>query len=287
MPKPHERDDTFVKRKEVTEKESTTPRLERLLPTSVRFSAAYAPMPTTLPSHSSMFTGRLPRSLGVLKNGQVLATSAVTLTEILRDHGYHTAAIVSSFVLNRRFGTAQGFDSYDDDFPETPCKLVGKSWERFDLEGSFCRRGNLTTDAAVTWLEKMGYLHGTAAPSKKATQPFFVWAHYFDPHYPYTPPEQDAALFPPRGENPSGLERSIAAYDSEIHFTDAQVGRLLDRLAADGILEDTVVIVAADHGEGLMRHGWMNHGLMIYEEAVRVPLPPKDAERLRALGYVP
>jgi len=157
MPKPHERDDTFVKRKEVTEKESTTPRLERLLPTSVRFSAAYAPMPTTLPSHSSMFTGRLPRSLGVLKNGQVLATSAVTLTEILRDHGYHTAAIVSSFVLNRRFGTAQGFDSYDDDFPETPCKLVGKSWERFDLEGSFCRRGNLTTDAAVTWLEKMGY----------------------------------------------------------------------------------------------------------------------------------
>lgn len=243
----------------------TTPRLDALLPDGVRFTAAYAPMPTTLPSHATLFTALHPRSHGVLKNGLELADGADTLARRLADAGYRTAGVTSSYVLDAKFGPSQGFADWDDDFGETPCKMLGRNWEGRDLDESFCRRGSDSRERATAWLERRGYLD-----RRDDGRPFFLFLHLFDPHNPYAPPPEHAALFPPAGADPRDAQ--IAAYDAEIHYADAQVGALLDRLAGAGLLDDTLVVVVGDHGEGLGQHGWENHGMMIYEEAVRVPL---------------
>lgn len=251
----------------------TTPRLEELVKRGIRFDAAYAPMATTLPSHATMFTALLPRSHGTLKNGIVVDGRLPMLAEVLAKNGYRTAAFLSSFVVAERFGLARGFGTYDDDFEKGQCKWDVGRWEGHEITDDFCRRGNLTRARSEKWLEANGYLGPEPKPGSEAAQapPFFLWLHFFDAHNPYDPPAEQRALFPPLGGPPSDLDRDIAAYDAEIHFADQEMGKLLDRLAAAGHLDDTLVIVAGDHGEGLMQHGWMLHGLQIYEEAVRVP----------------
>lgn len=254
----------------------TTPRLEEAARDGVRFATAYAPMPTTLPSHASLMTGLLPRELGLLKNGVAFTHPAPTLAETLGAAGYRTAAFVSSFVLDRSFGLARGFATYDDHFVRGACKSYGQEWEGFQLSGGFCRRGAATREQAERWLEENGYLGGASAPA----QPFFVWIHLFDPHDPYEPPAAEAALLPPTVPSPTELQKQIAAYDGEIRYADDQVGRLLDRLRAAGRLDDTLVIIVSDHGEGLMDHGWMHHGAMLYDEAVRIPFVVRWPARL-------
>jgi choline-sulfatase len=248
----------------------TTPNLIEVAADGVRFASAYAPMATTLPSHTTMFSGLLPRTHGTLKNGLPIDPSIPLLSEALHGAGYRTAAFLSSYAVARRFGLGRGFDLYDDKFDDGSCKWQVTRWEGLDLQGAFCRRGDLTRAAAVKWLEASGYLPAadgkTTVPPAK---PFFVWVHFFDPHNPYEPPEDQVKLFPPTGDG--DLARDIAHYDAAIHFADQEMGKLLDRLAAAKQLDDTLVIVAGDHGEGLMDHGWMLHGLQIYEEAVHVP----------------
>jgi choline-sulfatase len=260
----------------------TTPRLEEVARNGVRFAAAYAPMPTTLPSHASLMTGLLPRALGLLKNGIAFTHPAPTLAETLAANGYATAAFVSSFVLDRSFGLARGFATYDDHFAPNACKTYGQEWEGFQLSGGFCRRGAQTREQAERWLEQNGYLGGTPVKSSNggAAAPFFLWVHLFDPHDPYEPPTAEAALLPPLEPAPTDLQKQIAAYDGEIRYTDDQVGRLLDRLRVAGRLDDTLVIIVSDHGEGLMDHGWMHHGAMLYEEAVRIPFLVRWPARL-------
>jgi arylsulfatase A-like enzyme len=258
----------------------TTPRMEEIARDGVRFTTAYAPMPTTLPSHATMFTGLLPRTLGLLKNGVPLAHPAPTLAETLQAAGYRTAAFVSSFVVDRMFGLARGFATYDDRFPRGTCKNDDGRWETFTLEGGFCRLGAATRASAEAWLEQNGYLAGPRGAGEKDEPPYFLWLHLFDPHDPYQPPAAEAALLPPLGEPPTELARQIAAYDGEVRYADDQVGRLLDRLAAAGRLDDTLVVVVSDHGEGLMDHGWMHHGALLYEEAVRIPFLVRWPARL-------
>ncbi len=243
----------------------TTPRLEALAREGVRFDAAYAPMATTLPAHATLFTAELPRTLGITKNGAVLGQKHHTLAERLADSGYRTAAFVSSFPVDRMFGLAQGFEVYDDDFTDGSCPTAIQEWEGFDTGRGFCRRGANTTARAVEWLEAEGYLGGRGDEA-----PFFVWLHYFDPHAPYLPADEDAQLFP--SEIDAWLSTKTAAYDGEIHYMDRALGAALDRLREAGRLDDTLVVVAADHGEGLMQHGHMHHSILIYDEDVRVPL---------------
>jgi arylsulfatase A-like enzyme len=233
----------------------------------VLFETAYAPMATTTPSHATMFTGLLPREHGLIKNGQALPPDQPTLPEVLRGAGYQTAAFVSSFALDHRFGLARGFETYDDDFGPASAPRT-EPWEGHRVEQAFDRTADRTRRQAVDWLQAQGYL----GPPPRGRRPFFLWIHFFDPHDPYSPPPAHAALFPPLGAEPSELDLQIARYDGEIHFADAELGRLLDELNRAGVLEQTLTIVAGDHGEGLMQHGHMTHGLMIYEEAVRVPL---------------
>ncbi len=238
----------------------TTPALDRLMAHGAHFVAAYTPMPTTGPSHASLFTSRYPFAHGMVKNGSVLADEVATLAEVLRDGGYQTAAVVSAFPLARRFGLDRGFEHYDDTFPAASASVVERRWEAFALAEAFDRRADATTDRALAWLA-----------SASGRRPFFLWVHYYDAHAPYEPPRGYRRRFRERGGGRPRLARQVAGYDGEMRFVDDQLGRLLEQVDRRGPA-DTVVVVAADHGEGLMQHGWMEHGINLHEELVRVVL---------------
>jgi choline-sulfatase len=152
----------------------TTPQLDELTRDGVRFAAAYAPTPVTGPSHATLFTSLHPHHHGVLSNGATLPPEAFTLAEILDEAGYDTAAIVSAYPLKAKFGLAQGFRSYEDDFPAADASLPQPRWEGQPLDEAYDRRAGATSDRALAWLAKR-------APSGR---PFFLWIHYFDPHSP-------------------------------------------------------------------------------------------------------
>ena len=255
----------------------TTPRLDALARAGVLFETAYAPMATTAPAHATMFTGLLPLWHGLVKNGYVLAPGHRRLAPALAEAGYRTGAVVASFALDRRFGLATGFASYDDRFSGRDPSMKTPSWEGHAVGGgTFDRRADETRERAVEWLGTNGYLE----PPTREQPPFFLWVHFFDPHRPYDPPADHRRLFPPTGED--ALAAEVAAYDGEVHYADAQLGLLLDALRDAGRLDRTLTVVTADHGEGLMQHGHMEHGLHIYEEAVRVPFVVHWPAALRA-----
>jgi arylsulfatase A-like enzyme len=249
----------------------TTPVLRELAAAGTRFAQAYAPSATTAPSHATLFTSLYPLAHGIVRNGLELRASERTLAELLRERGYATAAFVSSFVLDARFGFAQGFELYDDDFEAERASFPARhEWEEHEIRAGFDRPADATTRRAVAWLES----------GRDPGRPFFLFVHYFDPHAPMSPPEPHAARFAP-GPGASRLEQRIGRYDGEIAFADDQIGVLLAALARAGLAERTLVAVTGDHGEGLLSHGQMAHGVHLYEEAVRVPLV------LRWPGVVP
>lgn len=239
----------------------TTPQLERFAGRGARFELAYAPTATTAPTHATILTSLYPIAHGLRKNGEVLNADLRTLAEILKDRGYRTAAVVSSFVLDAKFGFSQGFDAYDDDFEAASATMREQVWQDHEIGGAFDQPANIATDKAIRWLRQ----------PRSAQQPFFLWVHYFDPHAPYVPPEPFASRFT-RQDADSDLEAQIAAYDGEIAFADGEIGRLLEFIDSSALSPDTLVVITADHGEGLMQHGHPHHGAQIYEEAVRVPL---------------
>lgn len=222
-----------------------TPRLDGLAARGMRFAQATTVTPLTLPAHSSLFTGTFPPFHGVRDNGGFyLGEDQVTLAETLRERGYRTGGFVSAFVLDARWGIHQGFDRYFDDFDLT-------KFENAAGMDAIQRPGRETVDEALRWLQE------------ERTRPFFAWVHLYDPHAPYRPAAEFAALYP---------ATASGAYDGEIAATDFEVGRLLDALAAEGRLSQTVVAVLADHGEMLGEHGEQTHGFFIYDAAVHIPL---------------
>lgn len=239
----------------------TTPTIDRLMREGVGWLSASTPMPTTAPAHTSLFTATYPRTHGVVKNGFALGPGLPTLAEVLRGRGYRTAAIVSAFPLARRFGLARGFDHFDDTFRIEEASIDTPAWEGFVLTEPFDRRADATTDRALAWLA-----------STSVAQPLFLWVHYYDPHAPYDPPPQYQGRFPNPEGRPGRLGRQIAAYDAEARFVDDNVARLSERLDATFGARNVLIVVATDHGEGLMDHGWMEHGIDLYEELVRVAL---------------
>ncbi|HXV76826.1 MAG TPA: sulfatase-like hydrolase/transferase, partial [Candidatus Polarisedimenticolaceae bacterium] len=222
-----------------------TPVIDGLAARGARFDQAICGAPVTLPSHATIMTGLDVPGHGVRHNGTYrLGDEAWTLAEALAREGYATGAFVGAFVLDARYGLAQGFDHYDDavhDLAATPS--MGRYNER---------PANEVVDAAIGWLER------TIAVDPR--RPFLAWVHLFDPHMPYEPPTEYAAMLPGR------------PYDREIAFCDAQIGRLLEFLAQADLLERTLVVLTADHGEGLGDHDELTHGVLIYDSTVRVPL---------------
>jgi arylsulfatase A-like enzyme len=185
-----------------------------------------------------------------------------TLAEVLRDEGYQAAAIVSAYPLKRRFGFGQGFAYFDEEFPAASASIPSPRWEGESLDEAYDRRADETTRRAILWLEE----------AQSDPRPFFLWVHYFDPHSPYDPPEPYRSQFLPAGPDIGWEHEKTAAYDGEVRFTDHELGRLMEALDQQGLSMDTLVVLTGDHGEGLSDHGVMEHGRVVYEEAVRVPL---------------
>lgn len=216
-----------------------TPRLDALARRGVWFTRARTVVPLTLPSHATILTGLHPLQHGVHNNGSFrLGPRALTLAEILHARGWRTGAVVGSFILDAQFGLDQGFETYDG-----PAALDGAPGT---IEGPE-RDAAAVTEAALRWL------------SRRDGTPFFLWAHYFDPHTPYSPPE------PFRSAHPR------SPYDGEVAYVDQEIGRLLDALDAAPGGESALVAVVSDHGESLGEHGEATHGLFLYEAVLRVP----------------
>lgn len=223
-----------------------TPALDRLAAEGALFEQSFAAAPLTLPSHATLFTGMYPPRLGVRDNtGAPLSADFQTLAEVLGARGLTTGAFVASAVLAPRRGLDQGFGTYSmGASPGCP----GSPRAR--------RPADDVVSEAVTWLAD----HDSA--------PFFVWIHLYDTHRPYQLPDDYA--------------RSYAdPYAAAIAFEDAQIARLISHLEARDLLDDTLMVVAGDHGESLGEHGEDSHGMFIYQEALRVPLI------MRGPGVVP
>jgi arylsulfatase A-like enzyme/tetratricopeptide (TPR) repeat protein len=224
-------------------RQARTPNIDRLASEGVLFEEAVAQVPITLPSHASLFTGLVPPTHGVRDNTYFrLGPEARTLAEVLKERGYETAAFVSAFVLDSSFGLDQGFDLYDD-------AIAGGGGPAGTIAE---RRGELVTRSFASWVGR-----------RSSDRPFFAWLHFFDAHLPYAPP-------PPYS----------AGYDGEIAYVDAQVGQVLETLAAKGLGKNTLVVLTSDHGESLGEHGEKSHGFFVYDATLRVPLILKSVSSL-------
>jgi tetratricopeptide (TPR) repeat protein len=231
---------------------TVTPNLDRLAARSVRFTSARSAVPLTLPSHTTILTGELPTVHGVRQNGLTpLFDARPTVAQLLKDNGYDTAAFVGAFVLDRRFGLAQGFDFYEDQIPRDQ-----RATERLEAE----RPAGVVVDRALVWLNVV-----VGRRTLSGRKPFFAWVHLYDPHAPYTPPREFVRT---TSHQPAATD----LYDGEVAYTDAQIARVLDWLVSTHLDRETIVIVAGDHGEGLGDHGERTHGMLLYDSTLHVPL---------------
>jgi len=214
-----------------------TPALDALAARGTRFARALTASPLTLPAHASLLTGLDPPEHGARDNGtSSLAADVPTLATVLGTKGYATAAFVASRVLDRRFGLDRGFDVYDD-------VMAAENTGEYGYPE---RDAGAVTDAALGWLAGL-------PPSR----PYFLWAHFYDPHAPYAPPGAAGGSDDHR-------------YAAEIAYMDVQVGRLLAALPGDG--RHRVIAAVGDHGEALGEHGERSHGIFLYRSVLEVPL---------------
>jgi tetratricopeptide (TPR) repeat protein len=218
-----------------------TPGIDALQRDSILFENAYSQCPLTLPSHLSMLTGLLPAEHGVRTNLGYRFEGDVhpTLARLLRTHGYATGTAVSAYVLRGATGINDSLDFFDD--------AVGGDveWTR-DLS-LLQRPGGETARRALAWAERV------------KTRPFFLFVHIYEPHLPYEPPEPFQS-------------RYGATYDGEVAASDAVVGEFLAQLKHEGIYDRAIILLVSDHGEGLGDHGEQEHGILLYREALHVPL---------------
>lgn len=255
-----------------------TPNIDRLARQGTLFTEAVATAPLTEPSHLAILTGIPPYRSGVLSNGTPLGERPALLSHSLSAAGWTTAAFVSAFPLHDRYGWSQGFDVYDDDFGDIAGLhrlSIVKAWDQvFEPAHALReRRGDLTLTRARQWL------------SEHHEERFFLWVHLFDPHGPYAAPGYVTEA--PRGGDPiplpaywpaeyQGISSTpwfIDAYQAEIRWTDRLVGQLLGDLQEGGALDETVVVLTADHGESLTEHDYFfDHGDQLYDPSLLVPL---------------
>ena len=213
---------------------AVTPNIDRLAEEGVRFTSAYSPVPLTLPAHTTLLSGVHPKAHGVHINMRGGVHPDVrTLSQEFQERGFRTGAFLAAWVLHEKFGLGRGFDHYDD----------------VDTQGTINaqRDGETVTNKALGWLKS------------ERDAPFFAWVHYYDPHTPYTKHAEFKGVI----EDP---------YDAEIAYMDRQIGRLLDWLDSEGLADDTIVVLVADHGEDLDDHGEEGHGVFLYDTTQRVPM---------------
>jgi len=277
----------------------TTPELERFAERSTVFDLAFAPASWTTPSHASMFTGRWPHELDVSwRKG--LGRRWPTLAETLRARGYATAAFVANGgYAGWQSGLARGFERFED-YPISlwtavqatsfgHCcypgvrRLLGKQlrgvpllW-RLELPKSRQpQSADRINRAFLGWVDR-------ARPA-----PFFAFLNYMDAHMPYAPPDSFVNRFVSPTARPLSPEAWAEApklpltpadtrprqdtYDGAITYLDSRIGQLLRELERRGLLDNTLVVIAADHGDEFAEHGLVNHGYSLYRFSLHVPL---------------
>jgi len=214
-----------------------TPHIDSLAERGVLFSKAFAHTPTTLPSHTNILLGTTPLYHGVHDNSNfIVIDEFLTLAEHLKTNGYSTGAFVGAFPLDSRFGLTQGFDTYDDNYG-------GQSLQVFTYVE---RKAEVVVESAMGWL-------------KAQRNPWFLWIHCFDPHQRYDPPEP----FKSQYKHP---------YDGEVAYVDFALGKLLDYLEENNLMDETSIVFTGDHGESLGEHGESTHGYFAYNSSIWVPL---------------
>jgi arylsulfatase A-like enzyme/Flp pilus assembly protein TadD len=220
-----------------------TPNLDALAKQSVVFTRAYAQVPLTTPSHAALLTGTYPQFSHLEDLGALLDKDLPYLPDLLHQHGYHTAAFLGAYILDPAAaapGFQRGFDVYDANFHQ---RKPGE-----DRYKSVERRAEDVANRALGWL------------SRHQQRPFFIWLHFYDAHDPYDPPE------------PFKTHYASFPYDGEIAYTDSIVGSFVEVLRRHGLYQNSVIAIAADHGEAFGEHGEERHGMMLYDETIHVPL---------------
>jgi arylsulfatase A-like enzyme len=256
----------------------TTPGLEALARESLVFEDAVSTSSWTLPAHASLLTSTLPSVHGATSSKVGLSPEWSGLPRLLGDAGYFTQAMVTHVYLSKEYGFGEGFDRHRY-FPETRAEEV--------------------TDQAIHFLEARG------------DSDFFLFLHYYDPHWHYDPPAPYDRAFDPNYQgkatgvwwdfkeleadsiDPRDLHHIRALYDGEILYTDRQVERLFQEMKRLGVFENALVVVTSDHGEEFLDHGQWEHQKTLYEEQLRIPLVvklpnghPGAAEPRRVSGQV-
>lgn len=267
----------------------TAPRLAELARDGAVYTQAWSPGPWTVPAHASLFTGQYP-SLHRTDCGSLrLPDEATTLAETLRAGGYRTIGYTANPWIGKGYNFNQGFDTYVETWRDVP--------ERSEDTGAA-----ITNERVIRWL-RWRQDHREAR-----RQPFFLFINYFEPHLPYHPPEPERTRLIGPAADPRRVARLArlshpdemrfimgisdldaadlallnALYDGEIAYTDRRTGEVLDVLRALGILDDTVVAVAGDHGENIGEHGMMDHKLSVHDTLLHVPLLVRYPRRVTA-----
>jgi arylsulfatase A-like enzyme len=260
-------------------KPPTSPRIDTLASRGVLFESAWGAAPWTLPSMMSIVTGRTPSSHRVENDGLRLAADVPTVAQMLKARGYATGGFVSHIYVTAPFGFDRGFERFED---------FGLTRPEYKPEAKFEPPADRVTDAALDWLKQ------------QKGKPVFLMVHYFDPHWPYEPPEATRDLFP--AEYHGALDATwdslskfqdpsvplpddyrgflVARYDGEIRFVDSEIGRLAEGIEKEGRSGRTWIVLTADHGEEFKDHRSIGHGRQMYEEVLHVPLvvvPPRGA----------
>jgi arylsulfatase A-like enzyme len=239
-----------------------TPNLQKLAKRGTIFQSAISQAPWTMPAFASILTGKYPHEHGAISLHGSLRKEAVTLAEIMREAGYFTAAVVSHFYVNAIRGFSQGFDSFNEDY------VLG--------------HGSITSEQITDEAIKVLDTHNS--------QSFFVFLHYFDPHFDWQNHNEwdfsDAYSGWLREEphdirnlrvkrhllGASDINYLKDLYAEEIAYTDKHIGRLFDYLEKKKLDSKTLIIVVADHGEEFMERGWLGHTKSLHEEVIKVPL---------------
>ncbi|MFC2092023.1 sulfatase [Elusimicrobiota bacterium] len=246
---------------------TTSPFIDTLADKGILFRNVFSQSATTVPSHASLFTSLYPAQINVLKNGHVLDQHFITLAELLRSHGFETAAFVSTNTHFKAANLDQGFGYFNE--PDTDTRI-----EPY-------RTADKTTTNAIKWIK-----------NRNSQKNLFLWLHFYDTHSPYTPPaihrifntderflkflkdthKADFRFFSKLGLQNRFICNIIDSYDGEIRFVDTELHRFFDFFNNFQLKKKTLWIITSDHGEGLGNHRWIGHSKNIYNEQLHIPL---------------